>query len=65
MGTIIQILCLGVVHKLHTLVIQNMLTIGESRDMSRIYIALQGQSLFNRQGDITSMEISLPVLTFL
>ena len=28
--------------KLHTLVIQNMLTMGESRDMSRIYIALQG-----------------------
>ena len=42
MGMVIQILYLGVVHKLHTLVIQNMLTMGESRDMSRIYIALQG-----------------------
>ncbi len=38
----ISILYLGVVHKLQTLVIQNMLIIGESRDMSRIYIALQG-----------------------
>ena len=33
---------LEVVHKLQTLMIQNMLTKGESRDMSRIYIALQG-----------------------
>ncbi len=41
MGTSIQILYLGVVHKLQILVIQNMLTMGESRDMSRIYIALQ------------------------
>ncbi len=30
------------VHKLQTLVIQNMLMMGESRDMSGIYIALQG-----------------------
>ena len=43
MGTGMQILYKGVVHKLHALVIQNMLTMGESRDMSRIYIALQGQ----------------------
>ncbi len=42
MGTSIQILYLGVVHKLQTLVIQNMLIMGESRDMSRIYIALKG-----------------------
>ncbi len=33
---------LGVVHKLQTLVIRNMLKMGESRDMSRIHIALQG-----------------------
>ncbi len=42
MGTSIQIIYLGVVHKLHTLVMQNMPTIGKYRDMSRIYIALQG-----------------------
>ena len=42
MCTSIQILFLGVVHKLQSLVIQNMLTMGESRDMSRIYISLQG-----------------------
>ncbi len=42
MDTSIQILYLGVVHKLQTLVIQNMLIMGESRDMSRIYIELQG-----------------------
>ena len=29
---------LRLVHKLQTLVIQNMLMMGESRDMSRIYI---------------------------
>ncbi len=49
MGTSIQIIYLGVVHKLHTLVMQNMPTIGKSRDMSRIYIALQGL-LHNVQG---------------
>ncbi len=37
-----KILYLGVVHKLQMLAIQNMLIMGESRDMSRIYIALQG-----------------------
>ncbi len=42
MGTRIQILYLGVLHKLQMLVIQNILSMGESRDMSRIYIALQG-----------------------
>ncbi len=42
MGTSIQIIYLGVVHKLHALVMQNMQTIGKSWDMSRIYIALQG-----------------------
>ncbi len=42
LGTSIQIIYLGVVHKLHTLVMQNMQTIGKYRDMSRIYIALQG-----------------------
>ncbi len=31
------------IHKLHTLVMQNMPTIGKYRDMSRIYIALQGK----------------------
>ena len=36
---------LGVVHKLQTLAIQNILTMGESRDMSRIYIALQGYAI--------------------
>ena len=31
-----------VVHRLQMLLIQNMLIMGESRDMSRIHIALQG-----------------------
>ena len=43
MGTRIQILYLGAVQKLQTLVIQSMLIMGEYRDMSRIYIALQGR----------------------
>ena len=55
MGTSIQILYLGVVHKLQTLVIQNML-IGESWDMSRIYIPLQG---------CPQHPTCLPVITYL
>ena len=35
-GTRIQVLYLGVVHKLQTLVIQNMLIMGEARDMSAV-----------------------------
>ncbi len=49
---------LGVVHKLHTLVMQNIPTIGKSRDMSRIYIALQGYTDNSFHPDHTYMQLS-------